>query len=162
MLRISKSRNYSAPVVFRALDILELLFQHHSPMKLDQIADRTGVARSSAYRILGSLEQRGYVFRSLDGWYGYCGSKSHPPMGSKRSNGPSFIPSSQQTKEALWVEHTIETLIALLEESRRGNTIPMPSTSTWQSRKAAELPVRRTSVRISQSPSLRVEATPPS
>src|ERR1700733_13871628 len=119
MIRLSKSRTYTAPVVFRALDILEFLFQYHSPVKLDEIAERTGVARSSTYRILGTLEQRGYVLRSLDGHYSYCRSKSQPALNSRSNKLPVFASPPQRTKETLWVEHTIETLVTLLQESRR-------------------------------------------
>ena len=128
MLRVSKRRTYTAPVVMRALDILEFLFQSSSSMKLDEIAERTGVARSSTYRILGTLEQRGYVSRSLDGYYGYCGLRSQPNANSPHMNSrsnlqPIFPPSTPRTEEALWVEHAIETLVELLQESRRSNTI---------------------------------------
>jgi hypothetical protein len=128
MVRLSKSRTYTAPVVIRALDILEFLFQSPSSMKLNEIAERTGVARSSTYRILGSLEQRGYVSRSLDGYYGYCRSRSQPNESSSnrnsRSNKPLlFAPSTLRTQEALGAEQTIETLVELLQQSRRNSTI---------------------------------------
>ena len=126
MLRLSKGRTYTVPVVMRALDILEFLFHNPSPMKLDEISRRTRVARSSTYRILGTLEHRGYVSRSLDGEYEYCRSKPHLYVNSRSSKLSTRQSSIQRTDEALWVEHTIETLLALLQESRRGNTVPLP------------------------------------
>ena len=134
MIRLSKGRTYTVPVLFRALDILEFLFQSSSPLKLDEIAKQTGVSRSSTYRILGTLEQRGYVSRSLNGHYDYCRSKSQPTISSRNSMPPMFASSAPRIKEAIWVEHTIETLVELLQESRRGNTV----LSEWHATNSTE------------------------
>ena len=134
MIRLSKGRTYTVPVLFRSLDILEFLFQSPSPLKLDEIAKQTGVSRSSTYRILGTLEQRGYVSRSLNGHYDYCRSKSQPTISARNSMPPIFTSSTPRMKEAIWVEHTIETLVGLLQESRRGNTV----LNEWHATNSAE------------------------
>jgi IclR helix-turn-helix domain len=134
MIRLSKGRTYTVPVLFRALDILEFLFQSSSPLKLDEIAKRTGVSRSSTYRILGTLEQRGYVSRSLDGHYDYCKLKLQPAISSRNIMPPMFTSPAPKMKETIWVEHTIETLVALLQESRRGNTV----LNEWHATNSAE------------------------
>jgi hypothetical protein len=71
MLRLSKARSYSIPVVVRTLDILELLSRSDSPLKTNEISDRARVSRSTTYRILKTLVQRGYVSQDLDGRFSF-------------------------------------------------------------------------------------------
>ncbi len=49
------------PAVGHALDVLGLLARHTEPMAAAQIAGALGVPRSSTYRILATLSDRGYV-----------------------------------------------------------------------------------------------------
>jgi hypothetical protein len=67
MLRLTKSGSYSVPVVERALDILEVLHGSDFPLKTNEISSMAKVSRSTTYRILRTLVQRGYVFQNLDG-----------------------------------------------------------------------------------------------
>lgn len=67
-------RYYKVPVVERTFDILELLQKTSRPLKMAAIAEETGVARSTTYRILRTLVSRGYALQSTDG--GYSGALS--------------------------------------------------------------------------------------
>lgn len=49
----------------KALDVLEAL-QHADEMTLAEIVERTGMPKSSCYRIIQTLESRGYVERGQD------------------------------------------------------------------------------------------------
>jgi DNA-binding IclR family transcriptional regulator len=66
-----KLRSKSAPVgvISKVLRILELL--DHSPygLQLKDIAAKTGINKSTAYRFLRHLEEEGYLFRDAAGTY---------------------------------------------------------------------------------------------
>jgi DNA-binding IclR family transcriptional regulator len=64
MQKVSKRQPYSVPVLMRALDILEFLRGSDIPLKPDEIANATGVSRTTTYRILHTFVRRGYVARS--------------------------------------------------------------------------------------------------
>src|SRR5580704_15161299 len=68
MLRSSTEGN-SNLTLGRGLDILELLAGAGSPMSVEAIKSGTGIPASSAYRILHSLVQRGWVTSAADGKY---------------------------------------------------------------------------------------------
>jgi len=54
---------YSAPALEKGLDILELLAAEPAGLALKAIADRLGRSSSEIYRMLASLERRGYIRR---------------------------------------------------------------------------------------------------
>jgi len=56
----SKESSRHIDVVLRALDILDC-FQQKSELTLKEIIDHTGLTRSRAMRLLGTLESRGYL-----------------------------------------------------------------------------------------------------
>jgi IclR family acetate operon transcriptional repressor len=53
--------DYSIAVVVRTLDLLETLAAASAPLGPTELAARLGTTKSAAYRILATLEQRGYV-----------------------------------------------------------------------------------------------------
>lgn len=53
--------NYAIAAVVRALDVLKLFDSGHEKMTLTEIAQRSGVTKSSVLRILASCEQTGFV-----------------------------------------------------------------------------------------------------
>lgn len=57
---------YSVRVVGRALDVLEALRDAQRPLSLQEISRHLGIVKSSGFRLLRTLEQRGYVER-VDG-----------------------------------------------------------------------------------------------
>jgi biotin operon repressor len=69
MEKVVKSRFYIVPVLLHALDILEFVSRSHVPLRMDEIASETGVSRTTTYRILQTLVDRGYVFHDLNGKY---------------------------------------------------------------------------------------------
>jgi len=60
----------SIAVLHKALDILEALQNSNSPKALDEIVAATGIARSTAHRLLLNLSARGYVERSATARFG--------------------------------------------------------------------------------------------
>jgi ribose transport system substrate-binding protein len=54
---------YHVEVLGKALDILDVLKDSHAELRLTQIAERARLDVSTAFRILYTFEQRGYVFR---------------------------------------------------------------------------------------------------
>jgi predicted transcriptional regulator len=124
MLKLSKGRSYCVPAVMHTLDILECLFDSRSPLKLAQVVARTNIAHSTAYRILKTLEERGYIVQSLNG--GYCYFRASTDLNkSVQCEMRCSCTSYQETPEAL-LKHTIEILLGLVEGSKRNHPIPLP------------------------------------
>jgi DNA-binding IclR family transcriptional regulator len=67
--RIRDDKYYSK-VIGRALEILAVLRKHDQPMGLAEIATHVGLAKSSVFRLLHTLEVSSYVERTSDGAYG--------------------------------------------------------------------------------------------
>jgi ribose transport system substrate-binding protein len=62
-------RLYLIPILSKALDVLELLQESHSPASLEDVFRRTRISKTSVYRILKTFVHRGYVAQSQDGLY---------------------------------------------------------------------------------------------
>ncbi|MGV8876771.1 MAG: IclR family transcriptional regulator [Rhodoglobus sp.] len=54
---------YSAPALDKGLDILELLAEAPNALSQSDIADATGRTTGQIFRMLSTLERRGYIFR---------------------------------------------------------------------------------------------------
>ncbi len=74
---------YSIAVVVRTLDLLEILADSAEPLGVTEIANRLQTTKSAAYRILATLEQRGYVLKDaataryrLGARFAYLGQQS--------------------------------------------------------------------------------------
>jgi IclR family transcriptional regulator, KDG regulon repressor len=61
-------REYSIKAIQRALDILEALLEARSPLSLQQICARTGLPKSTAFRIVSNLIQRQYLVEGEEGY----------------------------------------------------------------------------------------------
>ncbi|MEI5585227.1 MULTISPECIES: IclR family transcriptional regulator [unclassified Agromyces] len=61
--------DYAAPALDKALDILELLAGEASALTQTEIAERVGRSVSQIYRVLATLERRGYLTRDRSGAY---------------------------------------------------------------------------------------------
>lgn len=79
---------YAVHVVDRALDVLETLRDSGRPVRLQDVAQRLAMAKSSVFRLLCTLERRGYVDRTPDSlyrlgahWLSYRDlAGKHPPL----------------------------------------------------------------------------------
>lgn len=60
---MSAGRDYSIAVVARTLDVLEALAASDLPLGPTELATRTGATKTAVFRILATLEERGYVVR---------------------------------------------------------------------------------------------------
>ncbi len=69
MRKTKIKRLYLIPILSKALDVLELLEQNHSPVTLEDVFQKTNISKTSVYRILKTLVHRGYVAQSQDGQY---------------------------------------------------------------------------------------------
>ena len=61
--------DYAAPALDKALDILELLAGEAAGLTQTEIAERVGRSVSQIYRVLATLERRGYLRRDRSGAY---------------------------------------------------------------------------------------------
>jgi len=70
----TKEAGRHVDAVLRALDILDC-FQEKSEMPVKEIIDRTGITRSRAMRLLGTLEACGYLIENADTHHYHPGIK---------------------------------------------------------------------------------------
>lgn len=57
----SRTNKYSVAVLDKAFEIFGVLLQQEEPLSLDEIANYTGIARTTAHRLLHNLALRGYI-----------------------------------------------------------------------------------------------------
>jgi len=62
-------RLYLIPILSKALDVIELLEEHHAPLTLEDVYQETHISKTSVYRILKTLVHRGYLAQSQNGQY---------------------------------------------------------------------------------------------
>ena len=60
------SRHHLTQTVLKALDVLECLAQSDVPLSAQDVALRTGLSRTTAYRLLTTMSARGYVVAGDD------------------------------------------------------------------------------------------------
>jgi DNA-binding IclR family transcriptional regulator len=60
---VSAAPEYAAPALDKGLDILELLAALSRPVSQSEIAEATQRSTSQIFRVLSTLERRGYIFR---------------------------------------------------------------------------------------------------
>lgn len=69
MIRPRESKSAPVGVVTKVLRILETLHDVPAGLQLKDVAQQTGINKSTAYRFLAHLEHDGYVFRDASGAY---------------------------------------------------------------------------------------------
>src|SRR5947208_5215597 len=69
MIRARQSKSAPVGVVGKVLRILEALDAAPGGLQLREIAQQTGVNKSTAYRFVAHLENDGYLFREGNGVY---------------------------------------------------------------------------------------------
>jgi hypothetical protein len=62
-------REYIVPVLLKSVQILELLGKAPVGLRIEQIHQRTGFAKTTIYRIVRTLVVSGYLVHSGDGTY---------------------------------------------------------------------------------------------
>lgn len=88
----------------RALDILESIGSSTKPVSLKGLSDSTGLPKSTVYRLLGNLENRGYVRCNPDGSY---------QLGLK------FLMLSQRVNQNFELKHLVRPFLLQLSEKTR-------------------------------------------
>lgn len=66
---VERDDKYYSKVIGRALDILAVLRETARPLSLAELTARLGLAKSSVFRLLHTLEVSGYIERTRDGEY---------------------------------------------------------------------------------------------
>jgi ribose transport system substrate-binding protein len=62
-------RLYLIPVLSKSLDIQELLQAEGRPMSLEEVHRRSGISKTTVYRVLKTLVHRGYLAQTSEGTY---------------------------------------------------------------------------------------------
>ena len=99
MKKVDPSRLYHIPVLSKALDVLELLQRGRQSASLEDIHRQTRISKSTIYRILRTLEHRGYVAHLEDGNYRAVSGPSKLRFGFAGQSGQ--LPFSQAVTESL-------------------------------------------------------------
>ena len=69
MAKAKIKRLYLIPILSKALDVIELLEKDHAPLTLEDVYQKTGISKTSVYRILKTLAHRGYLAQMPNGQY---------------------------------------------------------------------------------------------
>ncbi len=104
MLRVRESKSAPVGVVTKVLRILETLQASTTGLQLKDIALRTGINKSTAYRFLAHLESEGYLFRDDAGAY-IVGPKL-ARLGSGVAYHATLRTVSRPVMQRLWVTTT--------------------------------------------------------
>ena len=64
-----KENKYFSKVLGKALDILEILKKSSKPLSLNELTQKVGLAKSTVFRILHTLEVSGYLYKNEAGQY---------------------------------------------------------------------------------------------
>jgi ribose transport system substrate-binding protein len=80
-------RLYLIPILSKALDVLELLEQNHTPMSLEDVYRKTEISKTSVYRILKTLAHRGYLSQGQNGLYRLVSRPRRLRFGFAAQNG---------------------------------------------------------------------------
>ena len=113
MTRARESKAAPVGVVMKVLKILEALQGNPSGLQLKEIAERTRINKSTAYRFLAHLQGEGYLFRDDAGAY-LIGPKL-ARMGTGMNREESLRKMSRSVLQKLW-EATGETVnLAILD-----------------------------------------------
>ena len=67
--RVLKKEPYTSQAVLRALAMLETLGRAQSSQSLQSLCDQLGLAKASAFRLINTLEEAGYVGKDAAGGY---------------------------------------------------------------------------------------------
>ncbi|HON01181.1 MAG TPA: IclR family transcriptional regulator [Acidobacteriota bacterium] len=67
--RLGENDKYFSKVVGKALEVLDLIKRTPRPLPLNELTNRLGMAKSSVFRILHTLEVAGYIRRNESGEY---------------------------------------------------------------------------------------------
>lgn len=69
LCKSSVKRLYIIPVLSKALDLFELMQSANKSLTLEEIHRKSGISKTTAYRVLKTFVHRGYVSQSPDGQY---------------------------------------------------------------------------------------------
>lgn len=105
---MSGGRDYSIAVVARTLDVLESLAASDHPLGPTELASRTGATKTAVFRILATLEERGYVRKEpVGGRYrlgaplAYLGGRSLRSLDLRRVARPTLTGLSEDFQETV-------------------------------------------------------------
>lgn len=115
MLKITKSRFYLVPVLMRTLDVLEVLSNSDQPLKMNEISQRTGISKTTTYRILRTLVYRGYVAQDLEGRFSMLKAMEGPALPKSRA---AIAESESLGETGLTGDQVIEVLHSVLQTLR--------------------------------------------
>jgi ribose transport system substrate-binding protein len=97
--RSGPPRLYLIPVLSKSLDILELLQKENRPKSLEEIFQRTGISKTTVYRILKTFTHRGYLSQAENGLYRLVGRPRKVRFGFGAES--SEMPFSEAVRESL-------------------------------------------------------------
>jgi DNA-binding IclR family transcriptional regulator len=97
---------YFSRAVGKALEILELLQTHESPLGLSDVAHRIGLTKASTHRLLRTLLSSGYLTTTADGAYAFRAElrstvPSQFPMRLRKVATPTMMDLSRQLRETV-------------------------------------------------------------
>lgn len=152
---VSVADKYSSKSVTRALDVLECFPDEHAALSLKDLSSLNGLPESSLFRILVTLESRGYLVQLGDGTYQVSPrvlygkvreraeelrtiARPHLEALATRFNETASL--SRLFEDRIQVVDTVETLHTMRLTNRPGRVVPPHCSSMGKSITAFQTP----------------------
>ena len=148
---------YSSKAIGRALDVLECFSDEHTALSLKEISSRNDLPETSLFRILLTLESRGYLAQDRDGayrltprlLYGKARERAERLRDIARPHLKELAMRFDETaslsylfEDRIQVVDTVETLHAMRLTNRPGRVLPPHCSSMGKSITAFQTPER--------------------
>ncbi len=75
-----EKRKYRSGTFEKGLDVLEALERSHDPLRVQDVVELTSLERAAVFRLLCTLEDRGYIERLPDKRYRFIGRRRRPKI----------------------------------------------------------------------------------
>jgi len=129
MGKTAKGQVYLIPVLMRTLKIVELLRSENQPMSLTSICRQINGSKSTTYRILSTLLDRGYVAQTQDNHYRYVARSQKLRFGFAGQS--SEVPFSEAVEASLGSAATAMGIDLLVLDNKNNAEMAIANAETF-------------------------------
>ncbi len=129
---VSKKEPYTSQAVLRALAVLETLSRSQDSQSLQAICEQLGLAKASAFRLIRTLEEAGYVAKDVSGGYTAIGQGGLPSSQYRRqlpeAAGPEMLNLRRQFRETVSLGALFDNHVEVVEVFESSEFMRMSNT----------------------------------